>query len=393
MIDIKQFVKEKLGQGATRFNFRSKIDTVVFVNLQEKCLLFCSTLGDSRTQTNIKRVMLHTNTIDDKFFEFFKQQLAEYANENPTSQLANVAVVLPDNCVATDTINVPTLDRRTMESGFEVAFQNLYVNHEELKYNKFLTASNKQFGTYTVAMVNKDLIAEINKSCLENKMLAAVVTFPANTTVNAVNKLRSKYKRNSYLLMDVKEDYTRFVFVNKGRSIGSMTLPFGYQSISDTEVVKEEMLFDHSLAEITVVNAAKKARDMLREEQNEVTDAEIESKVYHRATRKLPKYLVRPEPTTPQEAMYENFRFFVKWALSVIRDNEHLTMLGAPEFVLLNMPAEYGFLTEMVNKDIDTNKIEFVWFDAAETDLASTGHYLELYGAFYSKQTNKTNNF
>ena len=45
-------------------------------------------------------------------------------------------------------------------------------------------------------------------------------------------------------------------------------------------------------------------------------------KAYQRVARKLPKFMQRPTPTNARDFVYENFRIFVKWALSYLRGNE-----------------------------------------------------------------------
>ncbi len=434
--------------------FGTKLNTAVSIDFAEKTLTFYSMSGENRSSINVKSVIMRNNRPDEAFFRFFGEQLAQYSRENPSFQAANIAVILPDNAVVTDTINVPAINRKGMETGFDLAFKTLYSNSDDLKYNKFLAASNKQYGTYFVTMIDKKFFTELNKTCATNKFVASLVTSPANSTVNAVGKLRPKYKRSTYLMVDIKEDYARYIFVNHGRALGSMTLPFGYQILSDKKMVAEDMLFDHSFADLTVINANEKARakqltqmvddgldpgDVVNadgsitkedgtivmpdgtvinpdgtvvpptetpdeEDDGLVTAEESQSvaapqaeggqvKSYQRTARKLPKFMLRPEPTDPRGYVYENFRIFIKWALSFLRSNEPLTTLGEPEFVLVNMPAQYDYLFEVVNRDKAEQKIEFVSFDPAIEDNEHLTANLELFGAFYSKNVNQTNNF
>ena len=432
-----------------------KFNTVVGIDFEEKTISFYSMNGENRSSINVKRVLMRSNRPDDAFFRYFGEQLAEYGRENPSFQPSNIALIVPDNAVVTDTINIPAINRKGMETSFDLAFKTMYSNYDELKYNKFLTASNKQYGTYTVTMINKKFITEIVKTCFSNKVVTSLVTFPANSTINAVSKLRPKYKRSTYLMLDVKEDYTRYIFALHGRAVGSMTLPFGYGMLSDKKVAAEDMLFDHSFADLTVINANEKARakqltqmaddgldagDVVNSdgsitkedgtvvmpdgtvinpdgtvvppvenpEQGDddglVADEETQSvaapqsdngqvKSYQRTARKLPKFMLRPEPTNPRDYVYENFRIFIKWTLSFLRSNEQLTTLGEPEFVLVNLPSQYEFLFERVNADKAEQKIEFVSFDPAVEDNDSLTGNLELFGAFYSKNVNQTNNF
>ena len=129
------------------------------------------------------------------------------------------------------------------------------------------------------------------------------------------------------------------------------------------------------------------------ETQSVAAPQDASGKSYQRVARKLPKFMLRPTPTDARGFVYENFRIFIKWTLSFLRSNEQLTTLGEPEFVLVNMPAEYDFLFERVNRDKAEQHIEFVSFDPAIEDNTAITHNLELFGGFYSKLVNTTNNF
>lgn len=440
----------------------NKLNTVIGIDFQQKNLIFYSMTGDNRQTINVKRVLFTSTEPDEKFFNFFGEQLAAYGRENPSLQAAVVSLLVSDNAVVTDTVNIPAINRKAMDNGFELAMKTLYSNYDDLKVNKLLAATNKQYGTFFVTMINKKLLTELNKTCAANRFFATSVTFPANTTVNAVGKLRPKYRRSSYLMLDIKENYTRVILANKGHAVGGSTLPFGYGILSDKKVVAEDMLFDHSFADLTVINANERAKaksltmmaddnsqtelepgDVVNldgsitkedgtliqpdgtvirpdgtvvppaqrpteddglvdkpaadgddEDEDELSSTEQGGfKAYRRVARKLPKFMQRPVPTDAKGFVYENFRIFIKWALSYLRGNEQLTTLSAPEFVLVNMPAEYDFLFERVNADKEEQKIEFVSFDPAIEDNDDVTRNLELFGAFYSRNVNTTNNF
>ena len=49
-------------------------------------------------------------------------------------------------------------------------------------------------------------------------------------------------------------------FSNKGRTIGSYFLQYGYKILESNKLVYENMLSNHDLAEITVLNAKEKAK-------------------------------------------------------------------------------------------------------------------------------------
>ena len=73
------------------------------------------------------------------------------------------------------------------------------------------------------------------------------------------------------------------------------------------------------------------------------------------------------------------------------QQNEQSGYLAAPQYVLVNMPAEYGYLIERVNAE--DSGLEFRWFDPAREDNTQLTGNLDLYGALFMDNYNRQNNF
>ena len=102
--------------------------------------------------------------------------------------------------------------------------------------------------------------------------------------------------------------------------------------------------------------------------------------------------MIRPTPTGGRNAFVEeNFRVFIKWTLDFIRSNASVTAFGAPEAVYVNLPKEYDFLYDAVNKYESEHKIKFLPVTASQVQ-ENIRDNLELFGGFYAKQVNKVNN-
>ena len=174
------------------------------------------------------------------------------------------------------------------------------------------------------------------------------------------------------------------------------------------------MLFDHTMAELTVLNAQERAKakklsvldgetigeslsldEMVKlnkenedDETNENAEGEgtnstPKAKVMAKKTpRKLPLFMQRPIPETNEDIAKENFRVFVKWALSLIQTNKKLVDLGAPKFVCVNLPKTLQFVIDATNVEEVENGLPFMRFDLADEneDLAQN---LELFGGLY----------
>ena len=124
--------------------------------------------------------------------------------------------------------------------------------------------------------------------------------------------------------------------------------------------------------------------------QERVTKAKV--KTYTRKIKKLPAFMMRPTPETPEGFIVENFRLFVKRALLVKMQNEQSGYMPVPQYVLVNMPEEYAFVIDEINKEED-NGIPFRYFDPAKENNVQLTSNLDLYGALFISSFNKTHNF
>lgn len=413
---------------------------------------------------------------DDAFFARFKEIMTEFAADAPSESVRKITVIIPDNAVALDTVNVPTMrSKGAIKNALNITLGEIYKNYPDLKIQSHVSAQNRQYTTFSTAAVQKRILTAINSSCSENKLLAQDITYASAAAVSGALTLNPKLKGASYLLLDVKDTYSRFVFVVGGRAVGFYTLPFGLEFLSTPKYVQEDMLFNHTMAELTVLNAREKAKakrltvlaadepeiiepmpadaetaeiatdadpdpddvaieaeinaaEAENEEAKAVAEAEAAENaeeeaeeefedgkditaeiaeqfamtVGHRIAtpkympkktpRKLPKFMQRPVPETEEEIACENFRVFIKWALTLVANNEKITDIGAPEFVCVNIPENLSFLLDYANAEKEENKLEFRRIRESAID-PSVGANLELYGGFFPKNIHISNKF
>lgn len=354
---------------------------------------------------------------DDEFFGKFKDAVADFVAENPADGVRKVSVILPDTAVLTDTVKIPTMrgfgqTKKTLD----ITLGGLYRNYADLHIISRVAAKNKQYVTYAITAVQKRVVTSIYAACSENKLLVDTLTFASNATVGGATIINPKLKNASYLLLDLKDTYARFTFVAYGKTIGYYILPFGLEFLRKPKVVQEDMLFDHSYAELSVLNAREKAKskrltvmamesvaedesaedeqveadEPIQEEENAEEAAENmivqpSLKMFTRKARRLPNFMQRDIPETAEGILYENFRVFVKWALTLIASNEKLTQIAKPEFVCVNMPQELAHVLDTVNEETEENGISFTALPISDFDSNVTAN-LELYGGLFPKQ-------
>ena len=404
--------------------FEKNYNSVIGIDTEKGKVHFYST--DKRNKGDISYFVgsYKAKAFSKGFYEKLSSMIEKYRESN-SSALQKVSIVLSDSTVLTDMVNLPIIHKKAMDTSLTASLSNLYGSGD-LKYNRLLAMQSKQFATYAVTGMRKDILVKIQDVLASNQISGGNVTYASAAATNAAMMLNPKLKNASFVLLDIKEDFTRIALVVKGRTLGFYSLPFGHAVLKTDMVEAENMLFDHPSAELLVLNAQEKAKakaltmaddfmslPLTEEEEAEAaeaqaTDAEddeddeeeseaaaepivISGKLRKKTPRKLPKYMQRPDPTTREGFVYENFRVFVKWTLEFIASNTSITAIGAPEAVYVNMPEEFSYLYAMVNEEAMENGIRFEPLAGEQNDLVRAN--LELYGGFFVGQLNKFNNF
>ncbi|MBR4016734.1 MAG: hypothetical protein IKK11_02855 [Oscillospiraceae bacterium] len=392
--------------------FETTLTDVIAVDTHNNTIHFYSAPSAGRRDNHIV-VSYNCQAFTDEFYEKFDRILKAYQQRYPTTNANKVSLLLPDHLFLTDTIDIPAIGKRAMENSLELAISALYKNKADLKYSTYPMVQNKQYATYGMVGVRKDLITRVTDVCANNQINVQNITFAANAMVNGALTLNTKLKTGTFLLMNVQESKTRFAFVNKGRTVGAYDLPFGHAMLYKSRLAAEDLLFDHSSAELLVLNAKEKAKakqlTMLGEEvlvdpdderpeqeqPEQPDDPELDPTEGRKGGRKLPKFMLRPIPTEREGFIFENFRILERWALELIASNPAITAMGSIDTVYVNMPRSYDFLFDMVNAEEAENGVKFqsLMQGAANDGSAAGAKDLELFGGLYVKLFNKINNF
>lgn len=392
--------------------FEAALTDVIAIETESDNIHFYSASGSGRKDNHLAAAY-NCQVFSEEFFDKFGKILRAYQQKNAAAPLQKVSLVLPDHVFLTDTIDIPNIGKKAMENSLELAIGAVYKNKNDLKYRTFPVAQNKQFATYGLVGMRKDLAAKLTNICMESHISVQNITSAANAMTNGAFALNPKVKNGTFVLLNVRENASRLAFVNKGRTMGGYSLPFGYSMLYKSRLAAEDLLFDHSSAELLVLNAKEKAKakqltmmgeEILTdpdEEQESASvfagneDGEFDSWDGKKTGRKLPKFMLRETPTEREGFVYENFRIFVKWTLELIASNPDITNLGAIDTVYVNLPRAYDFLYDMVNGEEEENGVKFQpLLTGASFDASAAGAKdLELFGGLYVKQFNKTNNF
>ena len=357
-----------------------------------------------------------------EYFSKLMGVVSDFVSKYTPANAANTTIVLPDNAIFTNIATFPALKGSDLKNTIATYLSTTFTNLDRLKINTYNAIQNKQFVTISLTGVISDVIYEVKRTCTEARMIANNITFASNAVICGINNLSSKFKNETYVFLDIKNGFSRFVFVYKGKVVGFYSLPFGYEILIPNKVAAEDVLLYCPSAELLVLNAKEKAKQkaltmssssvIVEEEENsdekseddlensfsEVADNQPKAQdltiktLPKKVARKLPKYMLREVPEDDERKVYENFRIFLKWTLDLINSNEKVISMDKPENVFVNMPSEFDYLYDIINEEAEENDIKFV-SAGLNKEKDEIKQNLELYGGFFTKEYKKSTNF
>lgn len=414
--------------------FNSKqLNLIIGIDENDYCLVIMRCVGTDTSSCQVNYIPVERALINDgKWADIFARYLPDYIESQHFDKAFAIRLVLPNRLVATDILTVPTLSAPKTAEALQVQCKELYRFSADYKINKLLLSSNKSNTAYELFMVNKNTINSIYKALSASKLYVRDCTYVAAAALNAVFALRGKTKKQNFLFLDIKSNSACISVCVNGNNVGWVEVPFGLNFLSDDCVNFESDFVPNDLANAAVKNAAKlakKGKSALKDEIGLITgDYSAESKTsfseqtdgaaaassdsavslgsaaangddsacgesaedennnsaaQSKKNKKIPAFLKRPQPETPQEFVFENFRAFVKRCLLIKMQNEQSEYLAAPSFVLVNLPEEYAYLIDCINAEKDTG-IEFRFFSPEKENNHFLTANLELYGALFT---------
>lgn len=401
--------------------------STVFIDPKVKAIhYYALTSGDIRHEMQSYRSV----EFSEDFYRELTAILQGFLGKYTPASAASSSIVLPDSAVVTDVLTIPAMQPKAMKNSVEATLEGLFKNRRELTIRTPCVLQNKQFSVYGVAGVRSSLVSSVRAAGASARFPAKNISFAAETSAVAASILNPKLKGASYLLLDIKDSYARITYIYKGSALGSAILPFGYEIMEKPRVAAEDMLFDHTVAELAVLNARERAKakaltvidsdgrevtenDLLGDEEGEenlpTSDPEKHAEsetddgenpfsgndnisvdrsvntikvLPKKVPRKLPKNLQRPLPSNEQEYADENFRLFAKWVLGFIQDSERVQPLGGIDSVYVNLPAKLNQSVENFNAEQAGSGVSFfpIGISGHETNVCEN---LEMYGGLF----------
>lgn len=405
---------------------RLKEDLVIAVNTPEERLMIWRAPHHGTKNTFFKEYECPFTSLEDPVFrERFDHVLANYLSGNPAGKRTGVYILLPDSALAMDIISLPRMKRALMADAIKTEAKLLYLNHKDLMIRYSPLSADKQASAFNVTLLRLGVQTVFYDALNERKLYPQALLGTSTAILNGALALRSKLHNKNFVFLDMKENTSYLVFCSKNTVCGYKRLDLGYSILRDDRVLFEPELYDHSVAELAVLNAEEAARakmltvagddagpdaggeavpESFLDKVNSAASGDSAGttgtgavpsgktpKVFAKAApKKHPKFMQREVPDTPEGIRYENFRIFEKWTLLFIRSCEQMTPTVKPDFVMLNIPSAYAGVLEAVNANGAENRIRFRYFNPDQDQNPVLTEHLELYGITVSDKYNKS---
>lgn len=220
--------------------------------------------------------------LSEEFLTEFKSIFEEYFKTLPTSRQLMCYLVLPDNAVAMDDVSLPSMKQSKLLAALSAHLQNEYKNYKDLQFNHYLAGGNRQYVTFFLTIVRKNYLTNLFRCMAINRLYSKTVSYSANCMLNSVMQFRPNFRKRSFILLDIKAEYTRVAICVKGKTAGYAHFMLGLVHLKDDKVLQENMQYDHDVADLAIINAKERAKmksltvDEIPEDLADVADSVTE---------------------------------------------------------------------------------------------------------------------
>ena len=148
--------------------FEAGVNTVIYVDTDKEMIRF---YVENMNRRHVQQETEYRGRpFGDDFCEKLGEALKSYKQKNRSVSSPKVVFVLPDHFFVMDTINVPTIGKKAMENAVEVGIGALYKNKRELEYSIYPLSQTKQFATFGMTGIRRELLEKLDKMCSANQI-------------------------------------------------------------------------------------------------------------------------------------------------------------------------------------------------------------------------------
>ncbi len=360
-------IKEKGKEIYQRFLSKKTKAIILNINIQNKIVkvMTCDSKDYSSIVINTKRYEFPD--FSDAYYEMLVNMVVETEYYKNYKDETSLYISLPNEYFTYDLIEIPTVKKHIMNDSLEIKKIDSYKHKNELLTRSCLIHSNKKISTYLVRVVKKELIKKLYSIFSDIGMYPKGVTIASNSLISGISHFDSKLFNQSYLFLDIKDNYSIITISDKGKCSGYYYLGFGENILNSTKLEAESKIFNHDFSEKVILESEAKAKGLdISSMKSSFINSNDEIKNKDQGL----------------DYLEENFKIFLKWIALVKRSYENNGSDFLIDNVYINMPIKYHDLLAKV----DMNIVPF------SHNLGIPEEYLyslDMYGVLYPNKITK----
>ena len=376
MMTVKP-IKNKLN---LKDRFGDRKTASVYLDTDQKLMHFFTCTGD---EVAVESYEYDCNDFSDDFYRRVNECANAFAGKTGAIKKPKLAIVLPDTAVFTDVISVPVMRGKSPKSTLDIMLSGSFPKRNDLTIQEYPADKTKQGYTYFVTGVRTEIVSTLKAVCSSQKNAVSGCSYAAESLILGYGALGGDIK-SSFIFLDVKDNYSRLVFVYKGLVIGSEIIPFGYFIFDKKVVVNEEKLYNHAAASRAVIGAYEFALSNEISFEEGVTEEDGVELYYDKDSKKIRRRVLKDGETTEdvseRDIALANYKSLMRRVLAIIKANPDLTAYSGGTEVRINIPERYDALVDGFNMEIGETGVSFSPVRFAESKPEITDN-LELFGA------------
>ncbi len=147
----------------------------------------------------------------------------------------SIVYVIPDKYVACDFVEIPTFSTKKLNETLNLQMSTRYPGFDKMRIAYVPIGTYNVNSTYFAYMIKNELIFLIASAFKHSHFPLKYIAFESAMTANAAcayPSMRTIYKRDTFLLADVKANFTRLTIVKDNKLAGFTVLPYGENLLS-----------------------------------------------------------------------------------------------------------------------------------------------------------------
>ena len=228
-----------------------KIENLVLqVDPKNKLVQVLRTFGDSQKDVVIEQLSCDKELFENKrIFEVLDSVLSAYLADSPITNPTEVFFVLADYFISNDIIVLPVLPPAKQKVALWTELKKTYPHFETLHFATTVLFKNKKRVVYGVSMAQKTIVQDCILIAKKYGLNLKNISYSANAVSSGFLALGTKLKADNFLILDIKEETSSFIYVTNKKTAIFFGLPIGQNVLSGKTLQFLPNYVESSLAE------------------------------------------------------------------------------------------------------------------------------------------------